>query len=80
EIALLHNNLGNSYYKNNQWDNAIENYENALKHGLDDAKSVQINITNSYNNLGEIYYNKKMCDNAIEYYEQALEGFFKKRV
>ncbi|ETO23639.1 hypothetical protein RFI_13536, partial [Reticulomyxa filosa] len=58
EITLLYNDLGNSYYKNGQWDNAIENYENALKHGL--------MMTSRHDN-------KKICNEIIENNKKALE-------
>ena len=58
-------NMGNAYYKKNNYNNAIECYE----------KSVELlpNLPNSYFNMGNSYYLKGNYDKAIESYQKVIE-------
>ncbi|ETN98274.1 hypothetical protein RFI_39236, partial [Reticulomyxa filosa] len=57
----------------NKYDQAIQYYENALKHGLNDPKSTQINAANSHNNLGDSYNNNRQYNKAIGHHRKALK-------
>lgn len=56
---------GNEYYKNNQYQLAIEEYNKAFKQGYEGA-TLYYNLGNAHYRLGEVGY-------AILYYEKALK-------
>nr|2AVP_A Chain A, synthetic consensus TPR protein [Methanothrix harundinacea 6Ac] len=58
-------NLGNAYYKQGDYDEAIEYYQKALEL---DPRSAE-----AWYNLGNAYYKQGDYDEAIEYYQKALE-------
>ena len=62
----LHFNLGNSYYKNKEYDKAETEYQYPLRDPNFKDKSIV------YQNLGNIQYNKKEYKKAIENYRKAL--------
>ena len=56
---------GNDWHQKQDYDKAIECYENAIRLNPKDA--------DAYNNMGNAYNNKQDYDKAIEYYEKAIE-------
>ena len=61
ELPQKEYDIGNAYYKNKKYDEAIKMYEKA--EGVDDAMR--------YHNIGNSYFQKKKWDKAIESYEKA---------
>lgn len=63
--ALLYNGLGYAYFAQEQYDLAIRNYKEALKHNPAYVMGL--------NNLGYAYERKKLTAQALETYEEALK-------
>jgi tetratricopeptide (TPR) repeat protein len=63
-IAAVHNALGYAYFAQDQFDQAIKQYKEALK------KSP--NYVTALNNLGHAYERKQLTTKALECYGQAL--------
>ena len=66
KVAPIYNALGYAYFVQEQYDLAIRNYKEALKH---DPKYVTV-----LNNLGHAYERKNLTVQALQVYEQALES------
>lgn len=64
-IAPIYNGLGYAYFAQEQYDLAIRNYKEALKH--------QPQYITALNNLGHAYERKSLTTQALQTYEQALE-------
>lgn len=64
-IAPIYNGLGYIYFTQDQYDLAIRQYKEALKHKPD--------YVTGFNNLGHAYEKKKLTTQALEAYEQALK-------
>ncbi|MES1023278.1 tetratricopeptide repeat protein [Gloeocapsa sp. BRSZ] len=64
-IAPIYNGLGYAYFAQEQYDLAIRNYKEAIKH--------QPQYTTALNNLGHAYERKSLTAQALQTYEQALE-------
>ena len=60
------NGLGDCYFSMNQFDKAIESFENAVK---GDPQ-----ISNAWNKLGKIYHKKNKFYSAIECFEKAISA------
>jgi tetratricopeptide (TPR) repeat protein len=63
--APIYNGLGYVYFSQEQYDLAIRQYKEALKH--------QPDYVTALNNLGHAYERKKLTAQALEMYEQALK-------
>lgn len=63
--APIYNGLGYVYFSQEQYDLAIRQYKEALKH--------QSDYVTALNNLGHAYERKKLTAQALEMYEQALK-------
>ncbi|RLC45405.1 MAG: hypothetical protein DRH57_08050, partial [Candidatus Cloacimonadota bacterium] len=61
----VHFNLGDSYYKNKKYDDAIIEFQNSLRNGQMDSSIV-------YYNLGNSYFQKKDIEKALEYYKKSI--------
>jgi tetratricopeptide (TPR) repeat protein len=64
-VAPIYNGLGYAYFAQEQYDLAIRNYKEALKH--------QPQYITALNNLGHAYERKSLTAQALQTYEQALE-------
>ncbi|OKH27460.1 tetratricopeptide repeat protein [Chroogloeocystis siderophila] len=64
-IAPIYNGLGYAYFAQEQYDLAIRNYKEAIKH--------QPQYITALNNLGHAYERKSLTAQALQTYEQALE-------
>jgi tetratricopeptide (TPR) repeat protein len=64
-LIMFWYNLGNDYFKKNEFDDAIKSFEEAIKINLKDA--------NALNNIGCIYFQKKEYNKAIEYFEKSIK-------
>jgi tetratricopeptide (TPR) repeat protein len=64
-IALIYNGLGYAYFAQEQYDLAIRNYKEALKHNP--------NYITALNNLAHAYERKTLIAQALQTYEQLLE-------
>ncbi len=62
-------NIGMSYYKNRDLDNAKKYFEELINLEKDNNEEIYKILTNIYYNLGNYYYKNKNYDNAMEYYE-----------
>ena len=60
-------NLGNTTFKQERYEEAIEHYLNATKKSQD-----KIQNSDTYYNLGNAYFNNQKLDEAIEAYKQAI--------
>lgn len=65
-IALIYNALGFAYFGQEQYDLAIRNYKEALKHDP--------SYITALNNLGHVYERKNLMAQALEVYEQVLQS------
>lgn len=65
KIALIYNALGFAYSSQEQYDLAIRQYKEALKHDP--------NYITVLNNLAHVYERKNLTAQALETYEQALQ-------
>jgi len=65
-ISLIYNALGFSYFSQEQYDIAIRQYKEALKHDP--------SYVTALNNLGHAYERKKLMVQALQVYEQALQS------
>ncbi|MBI2565862.1 MAG: tetratricopeptide repeat protein [Candidatus Schekmanbacteria bacterium] len=65
KFALPFYNLGNSLYQNQQYDEAVKAYQNALK--------IDANNALAYFNLGNILFTKKQYQGALDMYEMTLK-------
>ena len=65
EDVTAHGNLGNMYFNEERYEDAIEAYQ----------KVIQINPeeTAAYNNLGNAYSERERYEEAIETYEKAIQ-------
>ncbi len=63
-LAAVHNALGYAYFAQDQFDQAMKQYKEALK------KSP--NYVTALNNLGHAYERKQLTTKALECYDQAL--------
>ena len=66
ESYIYHYNLGNLYYKNGEYNKAIEEYEKALELQKD-KKDIDL-----VEDLAECYHMKKDYPNALKYYNEVL--------
>ncbi len=64
-IAPIYNGLGYAYFAQEQYDLAIRQYKEALKHKPD--------YVTALNNLGHAYERKKLTVQALQTYEDALK-------
>ncbi|AFZ30593.1 Tetratricopeptide TPR_1 repeat-containing protein [Gloeocapsa sp. PCC 7428] len=64
-IAPIYNGLGYAYFAQEQYDLAIRNYKEAIKH--------RPQYITALNNLGHAYERKSLTAQALQTYEQALE-------
>jgi tetratricopeptide (TPR) repeat protein len=64
DLAAVHNALGYAYFAQEQYDNAIRHYKDALKQYPE--------YVTALNNLGHAYEKKSLTTKAIEAYDQAL--------
>ncbi len=71
---VAHNNLGLFFADRGQIDDAISQYESALKI-RSGAEEARYNLSNAlvHNNLGNALVRKKLVDEAIAHYEKAVE-------
>ncbi len=67
ESPILHYNMGNVYYKQGQYDKAIEELNKSLSSKENDLRE------KIYYNLGNTYFKKNDFMNAIEHYKKVLE-------
>ncbi len=65
-IGLIYNGLGFAYFTQGQYDLAIRQYKEALKHDP--------NYVTALNNLGHAYERKNLMAQALQTYEQALQS------
>jgi len=65
-VYLIYNALGFAYFAQQQYDIAIRQYKEALKH--------QPNYVTALNNLGHAYEQKNLAAQALQAYEQALQA------
>lgn len=63
-VALIYNGLGYAYFAQEQYDLAIRNYKEALKHNP--------NYITALNNLAHAYERKNLIAQALQTYEQVL--------
>lgn len=66
KIALIYNALGFAYSSQEQYDLAIRQYKEALKHDP--------NYVTALNNLAHVYERKNLTAQALQTYEQALQS------
>ncbi len=66
KISIIYNALGFAYFGQEQYDAAIRQYKEALKHNP--------NYATALNNLGHTYERKKLTAQALQAYEQALQS------
>lgn len=64
-VAIIHNALGYAYFAQEQYDNAIRQYKDAIK--------LKPDYVTSLNNLGHAYERKKLTSQALEVYEDVLK-------
>ncbi len=64
-IALIYNGLGYAYFAQEQYDLAIRNYKEALKHNP--------NYITALKNLAHAYERKTLIAQALQTYDQVLE-------
>ena len=60
-------NLGNTTFRQERYEEAIEHYLNATKKSQNKVQN-----SNTYYNLGNAYFNNQKLDEAIEAYKQAI--------
>lgn len=65
-IALIYNGLGFAHFAQEQYDLAIRQYKEALKHDP--------NYVTALNNLGHVYERKNLMAQALQTYEQVLQS------
>jgi tetratricopeptide (TPR) repeat protein len=63
--SLAHNNLGNFFLQNGRTDEAMEQFQKALK--------IEPRYALAHNNLGAALYQKGRVDEAVTHYQKALE-------
>ncbi len=71
EASRRFNNLGFFYWEENQYQKAIENFEESVK-ANDNIGNVNA-IRHIYNNIGQIYFELEKYDSSIEYQKKGLE-------
>ena len=59
------NNLGGAYHKQGRLDDAIKEYQTAIK--------LEPDHVNAHNNLGVAYHNQGRFDDAIKEYQTAIK-------
>jgi len=64
---LAHANLGDIYFKDDNYDEAIRHYESAIKISSDPMKK-----SNLYNDLGFAYFRKGLANDAVESFKKAV--------
>lgn len=64
-------NIGTTYYKKQDYENAVKYYEKSI--ALIDTEIMVCDMQKIYNNIGTAYYRKQDYDNAIKYYEKTVE-------
>ncbi|MEP7015782.1 MAG: tetratricopeptide repeat protein [Verrucomicrobiota bacterium] len=70
---IAHNNLGQFYVENGRVDDAISQYEAALKvRGHDDEMRYSLSNALVHNNLGNAFARKERLDDAISQYQKAI--------
>lgn len=62
--------IGDDYYKNNDFNNAIVYYQKALKHRLKSSDKTLLDW--DYRHIGDCYYNKGDLNTAKTYYVKSL--------
>lgn len=65
-LALIYNGLGYAHFAQEQYDLAIRQYKEALKHSPD--------YVTALNNLGHAYERKNLVAQALQTYEQVLQS------
>ena len=75
--ANIYYQLGYISDQQEQYDQALQFYENALKIYLDHFSADHPNIASCYNNMGMVYDSKKDYRKALAYYEKALKIYEK---
>lgn len=66
KISRIYNGLGFAYFAQEQYDIAIRQYKEAVKHDPQYATAL--------NNLGHVYERKNLTAQALEAYEQVLQA------
>ena len=61
-------NLGNTYYKQGNWDEAIKQYENFISFEKEDIDKV----SKAFHNMGNAYLKKKELEKSMDAYKNAL--------
>lgn len=64
-LALQEKDKGNTYYKNKDFDKAIEHYQKAIEH---DASDITF-----YTNMAAVYFEQKEYEKCIKECEKAIE-------
>ncbi len=71
-----HNNLGLSYFENEEFDAALTSYETAIKFETElikkDPDRGTENLSFYHKNLGLAYYHQGNMEDALEQYEKAI--------
>jgi signal transduction histidine kinase len=68
--ARIHNNIGNIYNFNNDYDKAYEEYQQSIKLSV---HSIDPEITTiAFTNIGTIYLNRKNYDSALFFFDKSL--------
>jgi len=75
-LAVILNNLGNLYYKNQHFIWARQAYEKGLE--LNRKNNKTLGMASSYNGLGQVETANKRYDAAIDYYNKAHELYAEK--
>ncbi|MCU0352831.1 MAG: tetratricopeptide repeat-containing sensor histidine kinase [Cytophagales bacterium] len=72
-LAIVYNNLANTYSKRDDLDEALSYYRRSLELKRRFAPADKVGIGHSLNNIATIYDRKKDFDQALRYYLEALE-------
>jgi tetratricopeptide (TPR) repeat protein len=73
KVAIQLNNLGTVLYKQSKFEQARQNYEQALKLRLECLPSTHPDIAQSHSNIGAVFYAQKNYIDALRSFTSALE-------
>lgn len=73
DISQSHYEIGNVYYHQGKYDDAIFMYEKSLQIQLPILGNNHSNIAGAYNNIGLVYYHQGKFNEAISMYQKAIK-------
>jgi tetratricopeptide (TPR) repeat protein len=73
--AVIFNDLGLVKSELNQYDEALQYYQQSIELKQEDEGTNKKDFASTYNNIGTLYYKQKKMDLAIENFQRAIEAY-----